>query len=89
MKLVIDVPDDICKSLNNGALGSKYNVHTIIFECIMNAEPLEKILEDIKTEILSNEWEVNYMNEFCGGYNSALYDSIKILDKYTIEKENN
>ena len=45
------------------------------------------VFEDIKAEIESKEVEVEFMNDWRRGYNSAIYDVIRVIDKYISGKE--
>lgn len=41
MKIVIDIPKEMIKSLEQGNFGAKYNIYDLV-ECLMNGTPLPK-----------------------------------------------
>ena len=50
MKYVIDIPEDMIESLEQGCFGVKYNSYDTA-TCIMNGKPLSEELEKIKAEV--------------------------------------
>ena len=47
----------------------------------------ESVLEDIKAEVSRKLREVDFMDEYSSGYNSAIDDVIDIIDNYINRKE--
>ena len=45
------------------------------------------VIEDIKAEIESKEREVEFMNDWNDGYNSAIYDVLQLINKHISGKE--
>lgn len=41
MKLIIDIPEEMIKALEQGAFGAKYNMYDLV-GCVMNGTPLPK-----------------------------------------------
>ena len=41
MEIVIDIPDDMIKSLEQGNFGAKYNIYDLV-GCLMHGTPLPK-----------------------------------------------
>ena len=41
MKIVVKIPDDMIKSLEQGNFGAKYNIYDLV-GCLMNGTPLPK-----------------------------------------------
>ena len=57
MEIVVKIPDDMIKSLEQGSFGAKYNIYDLV-GCLMNGTPLpkghgriadiDKVLEEMK-----------------------------------------
>ena len=74
MKIVIEIDDEKWVRVLDGTwCGSKE---------IPNGTPLEKVLEDIKTEIDTKRIRKNPKNDFIDGYNLAIFDALEIIDKH-------
>lgn len=53
MKLMIDIPDDMIKSIEQGSFGAKYNTYDIV-GCLMNGTPLPDGAEILTKEAYSD-----------------------------------
>ena len=80
MQIVIDIPEEMTKAIEQGSFGAKYNMYDII-GCVMNGVPLEKVLEDIKKEI----------SEMPSVYGKTVYNgavmALKIINRHISGKE--
>ena len=54
MQIVIDIPDDMIESLEQGNFGAKYNIYDLV-GCLMNGTPLPDHHGDLKdVNVLKN-----------------------------------
>ena len=53
MQIVIDIPDDMIKSIEQGSFGAKYNTYDLV-GCLMNGTPLPEGAEILTKEAYSD-----------------------------------
>lgn len=70
MEIVVKIPDDMIKSLEQGNFGAKYNIYDLV-GCLMNGTPLPKGHGDlidrseisIPYDICDGDEAMDYVNE--------------------------
>lgn len=65
MKLVIDIPEEMVKALEQGSFGAKYNMYDLV-GCVMNGKPIE---QEPKTGHWSHDgshWKYRWICSECG-----------------------
>lgn len=73
MKIVIDIPEEMHKSIEQGSFGAKYTIYDLV-GCVMNGKPLPKghgdLIDRSKLVPDCNELEIHdgddWRNEYCG-----------------------
>ena len=81
MEIVIDIPEGFYEEIK------RFGCVSVIHSAVINGTPLEKVLEDIKTEIDTKRIRKNPKNDFIDGYNLAIFDALEIIDKHISGKE--
>ena len=87
MELAIKIDEEIYKDIKDGFYHDNARKMAI---AIGNGKPLEKVLEDIKTEIKQNILDKpakNGTNGEMACYNSGLLTTFEIIEKYISKKE--
>lgn len=89
MEIVVKIPDDMIKSIEQGSFGAKYNIYDLV-GCLMNGTPLPKGHGNLidENELIDEIVQEKIDGRYCDViYAHSIYDAETIIEADKAEGE--